>query len=316
MGSIWAQLVKPRAKVWSWREDQSREVGEDLRRKLLNSVNIRAQECEQFLLHWKGDFLYQRDLHNTAPPFKRMFVEYNGIDSEGIFPSVATGVFVESFDLKNEEDEARATTLGSMTRDAHDLLWSGFSDEWRWLITWRAFTKPQQKVVDLCQSAWPVHENGDLNVAHPRPVDSDSQLMTAIQMTEGENAQQRGATVAVRLFLPAALAINFMHCKNVDLAPDPSVRRKGGKPSKKRTQPHKRIDDWKVLRISGARQMIEDAGESGDGIGKRLHICRGHFKDYRESGLFGKYKGIYWWDSQLRGDAESGTVHKEYEVTP
>jgi hypothetical protein len=45
-----------------------------------------------------------------------------------------------------------------------------------------------------------------------------------------------------------------------------------------------------------------------------LHICRGHFKDYRQSGLFGRHKGVFWWDMAARGSAEQGIVDKDYRI--
>lgn len=37
-------------------------------------------------------------------------------------------------------------------------------------------------------------------------------------------------------------------------------------------------------------------------------------KDYRQRGLFGKYHGLYWWDSHLRGASSAGQVIKDYRV--
>jgi hypothetical protein len=31
-------------------------------------------------------------------------------------------------------------------------------------------------------------------------------------------------------------------------------------------------------------------------------------------GLFGKYKDIFWWDSQMRGNADEGEIHSSYNV--
>jgi hypothetical protein len=39
--------------------------------------------------------------------------------------------------------------------------------------------------------------------------------------------------------------------------------------------------------------------------------------DYREGGgLFGKHKGVYWWEHHLRGDVEHGIVDKDYSMGP
>ena len=47
----------------------------------------------------------------------------------------------------------------------------------------------------------------------------------------------------------------------------------------------------------------------------RFHIFRGHFKNYTEgNGLFGKYHGIYYWESGIRGNKAIGTVVKDYQI--
>ena len=53
----------------------------------------------------------------------------------------------------------------------------------------------------------------------------------------------------------------------------------------------------------------------GGGLKQALHICRGHFKDYRDGrGLFGKHKGLYWWEQNVRGSIEQGVHIKDYRV--
>jgi len=48
-----------------------------------------------------------------------------------------------------------------------------------------------------------------------------------------------------------------------------------------------------------------------------LHICRGHFKNFSNGrGLFGKFKGRYWWGAQARGTDRAAQVHADYRVSP
>jgi hypothetical protein len=55
----------------------------------------------------------------------------------------------------------------------------------------------------------------------------------------------------------------------------------------------------------------------GDGTTPRLHKKRGHMKDYRRGkGLFGRYKGVWFWGDMTAGSAEAGVVVSDYEVTP
>jgi len=62
------------------------------------------------------------------------------------------------------------------------------------------------------------------------------------------------------------------------------------------------------------RKQDSRPDDEGRHIQQALHICRGHFKDYRDSGLFGKHFGIYWWDMHMRGSKEYGEIVKDYEI--
>ena len=74
---------------------------------------------------------------------------------------------------------------------------------------------------------------------------------------------------------------------------------------------------FKTLEIEPMKRALKHEGQSETaGLKKALHICRGHFKDYSKHGLFGKYKGLYWWDSHVRGSTEEGVVVKDYAVKP
>lgn len=45
-----------------------------------------------------------------------------------------------------------------------------------------------------------------------------------------------------------------------------------------------------------------------------LHWRRGHFKNYLENGLFGKYKGRFWYGPYIAGDAKNGVNIKDYNI--
>ena len=62
--------------------------------------------------------------------------------------------------------------------------------------------------------------------------------------------------------------------------------------------------------------MDASANDNKSSVRNALHFVRGHFKDFSHGGgLFGKYKGLYWWSPRLRGSASSGIVKKEYMVS-
>ncbi len=109
------------------------------------------------------------------------------------------------------------------------------------------------------------------------------------------------------------LALSLMNAKNVSLVDAPPLP---PKVLKRREREGKSALKFKVLQIDPMRARVKREAKPGENEVKvALHLCRGHFKDYRESGgLFGKYKGLYWWDSQVRGTDESGRIIKDYAL--
>lgn len=110
------------------------------------------------------------------------------------------------------------------------------------------------------------------------------------------------------------LAICLAHCKNVELR-QVEVPAKLARASERR-HGYRGIS-YGVLEIDPMRTVIRNAAEAerrrtGTAPTRVLHIVRGHFKDYRERGLFGQNHGMYWWAMQTRGSAAIGTHHKAY----
>lgn len=112
---------------------------------------------------------------------------------------------------------------------------------------------------------------------------------------------------------PALLAMSFMNCKNVQVAehnPPDKVQRKREKNKKPP------LTRYYTLEIEPMKKILKTEGKVDEvGLQRALHICRGHFKDYSNGkGLFGKYKGLYWWDSTIRGTSEAGIIEKDYSI--
>lgn len=110
------------------------------------------------------------------------------------------------------------------------------------------------------------------------------------------------------------VTISFMHCKKqtklIEHVPPEKVQRKRIKNNKPP------LTKYYTLDIEPLKEILRTEGRVHEvGLPKALHICRGHFKDYSQGkGLFGKYKGLYWWDSHIRGNESAGTVIKDYAV--
>jgi hypothetical protein len=131
------------------------------------------------------------------------------------------------------------------------------------------------------------------------------------------NSNETEAAALLRsVIAPFLFAISLMHCKNVkleDVAVPPKVQ------AKREKQGAPKIT-FKTLVVEPLRQQIrretakDPTGEQNH-IKRALHIARGHFKDYRDGpGLFGKYHGLFWWDMQVRGNADAGIVAKDYKI--
>ena len=114
----------------------------------------------------------------------------------------------------------------------------------------------------------------------------------------------------------ALLTISFLHCKNVQLQPvTPSHKPLSHKQKRRGDPPFARLA-YHVLDITPMKQVLRTEGhEDYNGTKQALHICRGHFADYREGrGLFGKYKGVFWIPQHIRGNLRQGATIKDYHI--
>lgn len=73
--------------------------------------------------------------------------------------------------------------------------------------------------------------------------------------------------------------------------------------------------DFKVLNVQvpGVKQSHSLRSMGNERL-NRVHLCRGHFKEFTEQKpLFGKFTGRYWWQPSVRGKGE-GMIVKDYAV--
>jgi hypothetical protein len=110
------------------------------------------------------------------------------------------------------------------------------------------------------------------------------------------------------------LATSFCHCKNVVLRDDVPPPKLAAAQFKRHGAPK---ITYKTLEIGPMLGTLQTEGgmNQGNTAQKALHICRGHFMDYREgAGLFGKHHGLYWKDMHVRGRNRQGVVIKDYAI--
>ncbi|MCZ2154732.1 MAG: hypothetical protein LC114_12665 [Bryobacterales bacterium] len=113
------------------------------------------------------------------------------------------------------------------------------------------------------------------------------------RITDDPAIEQSRLWALMALAYPALLATSFLHCRNVSTEEhvppaklNKAYRRRHGLP----------LVRYKTLTIEPMKRILRKEGQVDvNGLPKALHICRGHFKDYRASaGLFGKHKGLFW----------------------
>jgi hypothetical protein len=134
---------------------------------------------------------------------------------------------------------------------------------------------------------------------------------TEVPLAERLSMEAEADNWAWSMLHPALLAVAFLHCKNVNL-----ITNEPRKVSSRRASQRASKIRFHTLQIEPMKKILHDEGRIHEtGIKHALHICRGHFKDFSKGkGLFGKYQGMYWWDSQVRGRGEVGAVVKDYNV--
>jgi len=110
----------------------------------------------------------------------------------------------------------------------------------------------------------------------------------------------------------------LINCKNIRMVTNKETgikRVKRVKSKKKRTL--KTEIEFKTLVLDLTEKQQKELGLPATvAVGsKGFHLCRGHFKNYKNGkGLFGRYKGVYWWLARVRGTDKSKIIVKDYEI--
>ncbi len=114
--------------------------------------------------------------------------------------------------------------------------------------------------------------------------------------------------------LPFLFCLALMHCENVEEVDQPPAPRPVRKRQPRQQVPEIRYKALSVTLPAAVKHRGSGSESGGEAEPKALRSVRGHLKDYSVKGLFAKYKGVYWWDSQVRGEVGGGVVDKDYRV--
>jgi hypothetical protein len=262
----------------------------------------------------KGDFPC------LAPPWPLTFLEYRApariVTRKGteLFPKELGerfGILLDSATFGCEEMAFRGLPdcpflPGHSSREAIDHLIEGC----QWVQQASVFAETHKEILLLGTFCWFLNHQGAFHFP-VKEIGGAPFLPPFAAHLEEETLRRLGHDCWAFLS-PALLAISFIHCRNtklIDHAPSLALR--------KATERRHGIRPvtFKTLEIEPVKKILAEQGNvQQSGLRMALHICRGHFKDYRSSGLFGKQKGLYWWDQHVRGHLEEGLVIKNYEI--
>jgi hypothetical protein len=257
---------------------------------LIDNVSRYFYESEQE--YWD----LRRDFPNLAPPYPAFWCEHRIVktihskecgdtDVSALIPHGRIGMLIHAVDPADCQGE-------------------GIPDDARWILWCELFVDYGIRGVTA------TGPHGSVFMA----IDAEGKIIDRPYMQS--LAEECDADIMrnyITWFHPALLAVSFLHCKNVTLIdnkPDAPL-------AKKYNARHGvRPCTFKTLVIEPLKKILRTEGRAGEvGVQKALHICRGHFRDYREGrGLFGKYHQLVWMPSIVRGSKGEKAPPREIEV--
>jgi hypothetical protein len=282
-------------------------------RETINLLLHQLRQVQVFRINNVSKYYYESccqrwdllvDFPNLAPPFELMWMEYDP----------------PNWVLELEDPKATDYTLPKVLKDARQGFWGRTGVFLQGRRTAMGFDlmsvnfnqlnadKFSNCMVGMHMGKFLLKPNG--SVEDYKPFYFQGSPDFGDDPGNGIAQQYKAGTL---LTLPAFLALSFMHCKNVQTLEERPEVKVSKKFQKKTGRP---LTTFKVLEIESMKKVLKHEGLSeSTGLKKALHICRGHFKDYRDSGL-GKHhvKGLWWWSDHVRGHLSEGVVNKEYDV--
>ncbi len=241
---------------------------------------------------------------NAAPMYQNMWFEHKVVSRlHGIDGLERVGVQVTATEYPHKES---LDIIPPLFWEKYPLILNA-----KWLLYGTCFWEPAGRGSIRhvgCYSILPVKDDGKISM------NLTNDHVASITLSPPGTIDHLVSLAFSSFWLVPLMAISFAHCKNTSvLSLEPSLKLQHAR----ERRGHLPLVTYHTLEIKPMVRILREEGQSEIiGIKRALHICRGHFKDFANKGLFGKYKGLYWWDSQVRGSATSGVSLKDYKVSP
>lgn len=234
------------------------------------------------------------DIPNLAPPFESFWIEYKWPPDKSIVLGFLLTYYDRNTPVNNENGIVPLANAELIYKNnpsvnkASELF--PVLNESGWVLNVATFSQLSGELAGPNASVWfEVTRDGGISGRGCKVEPWD----------EPDISEQDKRNIITTLY-PAFLSISFLHCKNVAVQTEHM-----SKPLAKKW--HNRYNLWptpyKTLVIEPMKAILRKDGKSEEtGLHRAIHICRGHFKDYREgNGLFGKYHVMVWQPSLVRG---------------
>jgi len=232
----------------------------------------------------------KRDFPNLAPPYGRFWAEHH-------IPTKLRSKEKGDSDMSDMVSKGRIGVLVTAL-DAQEanvpVGVDGIPKEAKWVLWCELFVDYGAKVGKKCTAEG---SHGPVFVL----VDAEGRSLVRPWLQSFSGGKFEDVLPSLISWIhPTFLAMSFLHCKNVRVV-DNKVDVKLAKRYRER---HGRSPvEYKTLVIEPLKEILRKEGRVSEvGLARALHICRGHFRDYREGrGLFGKYKQLVWTPMTVRG---------------
>jgi hypothetical protein len=245
--------------------------------------------------HWSLD----KDFPNIAPPFSYFWVEFK----------MAKIIRSEAGDTDVSRWLPQGGRVGQFWRalDRDEVNGEGIPDNVRWIYWCDMFIdyhRPEATADGPMGATFLMVDAEGRGVGNPWMLSYSA---------EGDEEASLVLKSIMAWYNPTLLAISFLHCKNVEMVDnviDPKLAKRYRERHGVTPTP------YKTLIIEPLKKVLHrEGGSDKHGLAKAMHICRGHFKDYREGrGLFGKYHQLVWHPSLVRGTKGKRAPAREMEV--
>jgi hypothetical protein len=272
----------------------------------IEASNVARYFDENYIGTGKDGEAWQNDLKCIAPPHGKFFVEWEQ-------PNIPTATRMGVLFVACAPHEAERVACSIFNE-------AGIRSTLEKIAAFRAnvLCKWIYITVDFLEFA-PVEGyssrlRGPFHVGATSVAEDGSVLNYWFQIGSGIDREESLQVAAASLVGWTALAM--LNCQNIvtDAHHAPEAFQKARKKSGKRP-----FVSFHTIRVDLDKTPRQVAAEAlpGDGSTPRRHKKRGHMKDYRGGkGLFGRYKGVWYWGPTLAGSEEEGVVVSDYEVRP